>query len=240
MPSSQSSHQDSPRYAIYFVPHPESLLMQKASRWLGRDIFTNRSMDFPENLAISADCIEKITKSPRHYGFHATLKAPFRLADGKDEKALREIFTTFFEAQKPFIIPALTYWKIGSFYAFICTKTSVKLDELAHQTVQQFEPFRAPLDDFEIQKRNPQNLSEKQRLYLMDWGYPYIFEEFRFHLTLTDKMEARRNLLEEALETWFSDALQNPLEASVALAFQENRQSPFQVLDFKKLGNSGN
>jgi hypothetical protein len=31
-------------------------------------------------------------------------------------------------------------------------------------------------------------LSERQRALLIEWGYPYVFDEFRFHMTLSSSL----------------------------------------------------
>ena len=67
------------RYAIYYIPSND-LLYKLGSSWLGWDTILGQPAS---QLEINSDInIEKITETPRKYGLHATIKAPFGLADG--------------------------------------------------------------------------------------------------------------------------------------------------------------
>ena len=59
---------------------------------------------------------------------------------------------------------------------------------LAEGVVRGTNPLRAPLTPTEVAKRRPESLSPRQRDLLEAWGYPFVMEEFRFHLTLTDRL----------------------------------------------------
>jgi hypothetical protein len=69
------------RFAVYFAPAPGSDLETFGCGWLGRGL---RGEDLPQPLVtgVAPARLAEITRSPRHYGFHGTLKAPFALADG--------------------------------------------------------------------------------------------------------------------------------------------------------------
>ena len=78
----------SARYAIYFAPDKHSGGWEFGANWLGRDEHDNTVLPQPPLEGISPLELTRITQAPRRYGFHATLKAPFRLADGHDETSL--------------------------------------------------------------------------------------------------------------------------------------------------------
>ena len=41
----------------------------------------------------------------------------------------------------------------------------------------------------ELERRGLDSLSERQRGNFERWGYPYIFDEFRFHMTLSCRLD---------------------------------------------------
>ncbi len=97
--------------------------------------------------------------------------------------------------------------------------------------VTRFEPFRAPLSESDISRRKPEQLPPAQREHLLRWGYPYVFEEFRFHMTLTGPIEeSRRAVMHRLLEARFMDFLNRPLAIShLAVFVEEERGAPFTV-----------
>ena len=72
----------SARFAVYLVPLSASALWERACRWLGRDPESGAVYAQPAVPGFAAEEIRALTQSPRNYGFHGTLKAPFRLAEG--------------------------------------------------------------------------------------------------------------------------------------------------------------
>ena len=66
-----------PRFAIYFVPAAASALYRFGASVLGYDCYTGEAIAHPQALPEAEWA--KLTAEPTTYGFHATLKAPFRL-----------------------------------------------------------------------------------------------------------------------------------------------------------------
>lgn len=87
------------RYAIYFVPEPETELARFGLAWLGRDMESGNAVPWPSGLGIPSERIEAITAEPRRYGFHATLKPPVHLRNGETEDALLESLTQFVQSR---------------------------------------------------------------------------------------------------------------------------------------------
>ena len=87
--------------------------------------------------------------------------------------------------QRPIDIGLLDVTLIGAFVALTPVAPPPALGLLAAECVALFDWFRAPLSDAERQRRRPERLSPRQNALLERWGYPYVFEEFRLHLTLT-------------------------------------------------------
>ena len=56
--------------------------------WLGRDAASGIALSQPPVDSVSGERLRALTASPRHYGLHATLKPPFRLAAGTTDEML--------------------------------------------------------------------------------------------------------------------------------------------------------
>lgn len=219
------------RYAIYFAPPSSDPLTRVATNWLGRDAFTDETVGAPAISGLNDAEIAFHTAPPRRYGFHATLKAPFTLASGMGEPELLSALTAFAGSVQPFEIPKLVIARIGAFFALVPDSPVAELDDLAARSVRDFEPFRAPLDDAEIERRSPHNLTPPQLANLQRWGYPYVFEEFRFHMTLTGPVgSADATRVAQALHAFFDPVLSEPVEVrNVALFTEAERGAPFKV-----------
>ena len=181
---------DFPRYAIYYVPEPGSTLDRLGSELLGYDAYRGIALSFPDGIGFTD--WRELTQDPRKYGFHATLKAPMALAPDKDEDQLLAACAAF--AGEPRAIPVIepVVDLISGFIALVPAKPSAALEALAADCVRAFDPFRAALTENDRARRNPSKLSDRQVGYLDRWGYPYVFEEFRFHMTLTGRVAPDR------------------------------------------------
>jgi putative phosphonate metabolism protein len=181
-----------PRYAIYYVPAPGSELDGFGAKLLGYDAHSDEDLRFPDGILQMAPDWHDLTKDPRKYGFHATLKAPFSLAPGKAEAELLAACKAF--ASTPRTIPVIrpVVGSIGGFIAVIPAEPSAELIRLAADCVSEFDPLRAPLTSEDRARRSPSELTPRQREHLARWGYPYVMEDFRFHMTLTGRLPAER------------------------------------------------
>jgi len=182
-----------PRYAIYFLPPPGSALDRFGATLLGYDVFTGAELSFPDEMVRAVPDWAEITGDPRKYGFHATMKAPMALAAGHNEAELLWACATFAETPRAIPIIAPVIQSIGSFIALVPSLPSEELLQLAADCVRSFDPFRAPLTPEDRARRKPALLTPRQVEYLDDWGYPYVIEEFRFHMTLTGSLDRARH-----------------------------------------------
>ncbi|GLK67850.1 DUF1045 domain-containing protein [Hansschlegelia plantiphila] len=178
------------RYAIYYAPAPGTPLWSFGSSVLGYDAATGAAKPPLAPPGVGPEDWARITAQPRRYGFHATLKAPFRLAEGAREDDLVEAGRTFARKRRSFALPDLGIAALDSFVALTPTAHSEPLHALAAASVEAFEPFRAPLAEAELAHRLEARLNPRQREALARWGYPYVFEDFRFHMTLTGPLQA--------------------------------------------------
>jgi putative phosphonate metabolism protein len=183
---------DHPRYAIYYAPAPGSGLDRFGAALLGYDAFTGKDLPFPEDILQAAPDWRGLTGDPRKYGFHATLKAPLSLGPGRTEAELISACEAF--AATPRAIPVIrpVVGSISGFIAVIPAEPPRDLIRLAADCVTVFDPFRAPLTEADRARRKPDQLTQTQRDHLDRWGYPYVMDDFRFHMTLTGRLGSER------------------------------------------------
>lgn len=219
------------RYAIYFTPQQHDPLTDAAARWLGRDAFSGETFPLSKLGELSRDEITELTTDPRRYGFHATLKAPFGLAPGKTEKELLDALEAFCAKTKPFDIPKVILGQIGALFAVVPDRVYPELQSFAASIVESFEPFRAPLSEADIARRKPERLTAAQQDNLQVWGYPYVFDDFRFHMTLTGQVPVdRADVMRAVLIERFSALVDRPLSINgLALFREDTRGTPFLV-----------
>ncbi len=220
------------RHALYFAPPADHPLAALAAHWLGRDAWADQPLDRPAVPGIDEAKSDAITAFPRRYGFHGTLKAPFALAAGRTEADLAAAVEAFAQTQQSFACP-LSVAALGRFIALRPTSPNEPLAQLAAACVEQFEPFRAPLDQAELDRRRSGDLTPRQDALLERYGYPYVMDEFRFHMTLTGPIEdeAERARICAALADLFAPHLEAPLRIdAIALFVEPERGVPFRAV----------
>ena len=99
------------RYAIYDLPE-DSQLAEAGACWLGWDAIHGKFVQQPE-----FSDIEAATTTPGKYGFHATLKPPFRLADGCSVDSLSEAVAKLAAQQSAAECNGLQVSNLGKFLA---------------------------------------------------------------------------------------------------------------------------
>lgn len=225
------------RYAIYFTPPADDPLTIAASHWLGYDAFSGEERPFPDNIGLPEGRMSAVTAAAARYGFHATLKAPFRLAENVTPSALEAAFDVFCRKARPFEIPEIALGQLGKFYALVPAAPCEPLQAFAAETVEYFEPMRAPLLNDEIARRKPETLTETQRDNMMRWGYPYVFDEFQFHMTLTGPVTGTdAHVVETAIAEYFAPFDGKPLSiAGIGLFVEERRGAPFAIRRWQPL-----
>lgn len=226
-----------PRYAIYYVPAPVSELDRFGAQLLGYDAFNGEDLAFPDDILQQAPDWRDLTGDPRKYGFHATLKAPMSLAQGRNETELLAACAAF--AATPRAIPVIrpVVGSIDGFIAVVPAEPPPELIRLAADCVSEFDSFRAPLSEQDRLRRNPSMLAPTQREHLDRWGYPYVMEDFRFHMTLTGRLgTARREPLLRMLAGRFA-ALELPTLPidRIAVFRQDKPASRFRIVSHWEL-----
>jgi putative phosphonate metabolism protein len=217
------------RYAIYWAPDPGPLAALAAA-WLGWDPATGVRCAPPALPPLPLPLAE-ITAAPRKYGFHGTIKPPFRLAPGHDAAGLHAAAQALCARVVPVTLPGLALRRLGGFLALTPEGNTAPLAALAAETVAGLDAFRAPPDAVEIARRRPDRLTERQRGHLDRWGYPFVMDEFHFHLTLTGDLDpAHRDAVEAVLGPHFAPVLPNPFRLDSLCLFGQPPDGMFRLL----------
>ena len=177
------------RYALYFAPESASEWWTAGCQWLGREAESGQIMQQPAIAGLDSDQQWQLTTDARRYGFHATLKAPFRLKQGRTVTELQQALLAFCQQQDCIHDLSPQVQSMGKFLALRPSRNLAAINQLAFTCVRDFDEFRAPLSQADLARRQQHGLSTRQLALLETWGYPYTEEEFRFHMTLTDKLE---------------------------------------------------
>ncbi|KKC31778.1 DUF1045 domain-containing protein [Devosia psychrophila] len=223
------------RFAIYYAPSATSNLWERAATWLGRDAADGDMFDGPV-AGVDRDRLLNLTQSANRYGFHATLKAPMALFEDTSEARLRDALSEFAAKHEPFSLGKLRLASLHGFLALIVDGAHEHLQDFAAHVVEDFDPFRAPMTVKDRAARANKGLSERQIELLDAYGYPYVFEEFQFHMTLTDRLaDEDAAEIAQAATIWFGPALEDEvLLDRLSLFHEPDAGKPFRrVADFK-------
>jgi putative phosphonate metabolism protein len=217
------------RWAIYLAPKMNGALARFGADWLGWDAQAGLRREGLEAPGLPAPRSE-ITAAPRRYGFHGTLKAPFALASGREPALLDAEISALARDFQPFELP-LALTAIGDFLALAPAAPTPELDRLAAACVTRLDGFRAPASPEEIARRAPERLNPAQRAHLETWGYPYVLDEFRFHMTLTGPLDpADRDATARVLEPLLAGPLARPCPVEGISLFGEHVDGMFHLL----------
>ena len=223
---------DFPRYAIYYAPPADAPLARFGAAVLGYDALTGNDMPFPAAVSAAFPDWPELTTDPRRYGFHATLKAPFALAAGTNEAALIAAFDRF--AAMPRAIPTIApvVRLVGGFIAIVAAEPVAALHALAQDCVETFDPMRAPMSAADRARRRPEKLTPRQTEQLDRYGYPFVHDDFMFHMTLTSRLPPERGekvlaMLQKQFDALALSALRID---RIALFRQDDAQARFRVL----------
>lgn len=228
-----------PRLALYFAPEPGSMLQRLGAAILGRDAESGEYVRQPVVPGLEPARFAELTASPRRYGLHATLKAPFRLAAGRGEPELLDAVCGFARRSRSFTIGGLRLERLGTFLALVSDGFHPEIGALADACVMEFDVFRAPPRPEELERRRVAGLSPGQEAMLQRWGYPYAMDEFRFHISLTGTIQdaAEMRLVETGLRILIEDVCRRPVEVKSLCVFrQDSPAAPFHLLARLPLG----
>jgi len=215
------------RYAVFFTP-PAGGLADFTASWLGWDSASGKAVAHPDLVPID---VSSITNTPRKYGFHGTLRAPFRLQNGVSQRNLENELGRFANRHSPVALQGLELADDHGFVHLGPLGDATGLNTLAAEIVRAFDPLRAPLNEAEMARRLKSPLSEKQRGYLDDWGYPYVMDEFRYHMTLSGKLPpAQSSLVISALAPLITPLTPRPFIIDALTLLGEDSKGHFHQI----------
>lgn len=226
------------RYAISYVPAADSAFYRFGRSLLGYDCYTGQELPTLADLNSAAVDWAMVTAEPRRYGFHATLKAPFHLSSACTEAQLVSAFHNF--ANIGHAIPTITpiIEMLGGFAAIVPLHHEPLVDALAVACTTLFDAFRASMTPQERARRVASGLSHSQMQNLDRWGYPFLFSDFRFHMTLTGTIQtSQHGIVLAALRQRFQsvcNAQPIPIDR-LALVKQETPYTGFRVVSHAEL-----
>ncbi|WP_397543669.1 DUF1045 domain-containing protein [Roseovarius salis] len=217
------------RYAVYYTA-PDGPLARFGADWLGWDIAAGCAVlrSEPGGLPVPLD---EITQAPAKYGFHATIKPPFRLAHGQTRDALAAAFGALCDGLAPVRLDGLELARLGAFLALRPRGETAPLDRLAADVVRTLDRFRAAPTEADLTRRRAAGLTPRQDELLAQWGYPYVMEEFRFHMTLTGRLpRAHRAQVRTVLERDLAPLLPAPFVLDALSLVGEATDGRFHLL----------
>lgn len=220
------------RYALYFAPEPGSPLAEFGRSWFGYDAETGEAVARREDYGLESGTVETITRKPRHYGLHATIRSPFRLRDDATLETLCDRVERFASGVAPIVMAPPAIQRLGGFLALAPNSPSTEFKRLHARSLFALESVRAPLSRLEVARRNTDALTTNQQLLLAQWGYPYVLDEFRFHVTLTERLSDNDQArVAPMLSPALKDICLAPLEIrSVCLFGEPDNGRPFRLL----------
>jgi hypothetical protein len=214
------------RLAVYYAPRPGAFA-DCAAAWLGWDAAKGKDVPQPDLPDIPFPAI--LTAEARRYGFHGTLRAPFRLAEGLDQAEAGTRIAALAGRLAPVTCEGLVLENLQGFLALTPMGCEAALLELGAAVVEGTNDLRAPLTEAEVARRRPESLTPRQRNLLQAWGYPYVMEEFRFHLTLTDRLPDPGPAM-QALSAHFGPVVPQPFRIEDLCLFGEDAAGRFHLL----------
>jgi len=208
------------RYAVYFAPPAGHPLAAFGRDWLGWDAVAGEACERASVDVLTEEQWRRFTEAPRRYGFHGTLKPPLRLSEGETVEAFAGAVASLARRKEPFLLGRLRLARLGRFLALIPSDPPSDLALLARDCVMELDRFRTPASDAELARRRKAGLTSRQEEYLMRWGYPYVLDEFRFHLTVSSALaDSEIDVVQPVLERLLEPVLIQPVAVSEICLF---------------------
>ncbi|GGA28142.1 DUF1045 domain-containing protein [Dyella nitratireducens] len=213
------------RYAVYFCPAAGSELEAFGREWLSTDAVPG----------VTSERLRVLTSNVRRYGWHATLCAPFALAEQARYDDVRENVADIAQRTQAFEF-ALHLDRLAGFLALRPSAGETPAWMLAERCVRRLNALRAPVTD-EAWQRKAVKLDAVERSLFRQFGYPYVLDRYRFHMTLCAPASEEE---ESALQAWLSpwvaslppariDAMTICREAEPGQPFEQIERFPFGV-----------
>ena len=222
------------RYAIYFAPRPDSDWWNAGSEWLGRCALRDQASPQSCPPPITPEKFMLLTAHPRRYGWHATMKAPFVLKEDTNFIELKAALAVICAQFKSFEIPRLQVTRLDDFLALTAVGDTSEISRVERACVTQLHELAAPLPPDELLRRRSAGLSLAKDSMLLKWGYPYVLDYFRFHMSLTGPLRDCSELQIQSIINFASekfDVLPSCKFESLAIFAEPERGADFVLLE---------
>ena len=209
------------RYGIYYVPASDTPLAEFGSAILGYDLERATERERLNVPGLAEGQLARLTSRARRYGFHATLKAPFALLADRSRIDVLKLAADIADRCHAVEISGLEVAMLGNFVALTPQRACPELNALAAAFVEGLDLLRAAGVRDEA-KWPPAKLSSRQNELLDAWGYPYVFDQYRFHMTLTDPLPAQlAGAVRDALRRAAAGVVGKPLIIDAVVVVEE-------------------
>lgn len=216
------------RVALYYLPDPDDSLWAAGCAWLGWDSRRARPVQRPRISGLAEQ-----TARASHYGLHATIKAP--MAPAVPLESLLQTLRLEIPRWKSFALPSFRISTDGGFLSLRLSNPCEQLQDFAAHCVRFFDRFRQPYDAVSTARRARSEYTARQLGYLQQWGYPHVFEDFIFHLTLSDKNPSAA-LSREAVQHFAPYLTISRTFSAIHLLLEEEPDKPMTVVESCCLG----
>lgn len=218
------------RYAVYYAPEPGSALARLGAAWLGADPAGAPLPPAVEPPGLPRPRADLVARA-RRYGLHATLKAPFPLAEGASADDLAQAVERLAAAQPAAVAPGLAVMADLGFVALRPKGACPAVDALAAACVTALDALRAPLTEAETADK-AKGLDAAEAAHLARWGYPFVLDRFHFHITLTGFLPSdQADAAAAALAPVFAPALEPAFRIEALSLFGDpGGGAPFRLL----------
>lgn len=216
------------RFALYHLP--DGALGDFGAAWLGWDARAGVALPRPA-LPGLPDEAETLTAQPMRYGFHATLKAPFRLAEGHRPEDLARRARLVCDHLAPFSL-RLELSMLHGFVALRPVAQPPRLLALEQALVTRLDDLRAPLSAEDRDRRRPETLPDQARRHLDHWGYPFVLDLFGYHLTLSGSLAPDpARALGQALMPALAPLIRRPMPVTAVALMGEDDMGRFHCIE---------
>ena len=181
----------SDRYAVYFVPAKDSALDRFGAGWFGRTSQREqeRRLSVP---GISDSERDDLTRVPRIYGLHATLRPPFVLVETADSNDVERRVSSIARQTGAFEVPALVTGSTGGCLTLSLSHACAEVEQLAAYCLRELDELRRPQEGSDCERYRAYSLSEREQHLFARWGYPWVLDRFVFHFTLTSRINREK------------------------------------------------
>ena len=148
-------------------------------------------------------------------------------------RSIGNSFFKFASQTAAVLLPTLALRRLDRFLALVPSHPCPAIEDLAARCVVAFDCFRRPPAPAELARRRAAGLDPAEESHLLRWGYPYVLDRFRFHVTLTGPLEpVEAERLMPPLTRLFEPATKEPVAiADIALFHEPGAGAPFALIE---------